>query len=112
MKIGRQWWVAAVLFVICVIFSSDVFGKDTIDLKNPHEFKRENEIQILMAAAVTVTNGDTQSDAAVNNDNGESVTIGDGEEDESSFIVKLGTFLLISSVLIFAIQWHQKKKDR
>lgn len=112
MKIGRQWWVAAVLFVICVIFCGDVFGKDTIDLKNLHEFKRENEIQILMAAAVTATNSDTQNDVAVSDGNGESVTIGDGEEDKSSFIVKLGTFLLISSVLIFALQWHQKKKDR
>lgn len=107
-KIGRQWRVVVVLFVICFVFCGNVFGNNTIDQKNPVELKRANEIHIVTAAAVTETNDDIQSAAAIND--GESVTIEDGEEDEPSFIVKLGTFLLISSVLIFALQWHQKKR--
>lgn len=112
MKIGRQWRVAVVLFVVCIVFCGNVFGNNTTALKNPSELKRANEIHIVTAAAATETTGDTQSNVAVSDGNDESVTIGDGKEEESSFIVKLGTFLLISSVLIFALQWHQKKKDK
>ena len=43
---------------------------------------------------------------------GEGVTASGTEGTESSFIVKLGTFLLISAVLIFLLQWRQKKRDK
>ena len=112
-KIGRQRWVSVVMIVvICTIFSGSVFGKNTTDINVADNLNSGNDRHVFISALDTETNGENHNGAVMSDGNGESATIGVEKENESSIIVKLGTFLLITSVLIFALQWHRKKKDR
>lgn len=110
-KISQQFKLAVViLFVVNIIFCSSVFGNNTIEKNDQVALKSEKGEPVLMAALDTEEN---QEDIKKDLDgNIKSAGSEDMKGNETGFIAKLGTFLFITSVLMFLLQWHRKKKDR
>lgn len=95
--------------VFFIILSGTVIGKES----------RENGVQEIIATSETETgsSGETESSEEERashsiSKNAEGTETKAATEEEPNFIMKLGTFLLITAVFLFLIQWHHRKKNK
>jgi|LGOV01.1.fsa_nt_gb hypothetical protein len=107
----KQYKIVGIVCVIMILLlSGSVFGKESLEfsLQNTNSVQKESSNYYLEADIQGQT--DEKNKQEIRSPS-EYITDPVEEKAESSFIIKLGTFLLISTVLIFLLQWHRKKKN-